>query len=171
MFFWYTRQSGVNIHHFCIIVQDSTYFTPQKPLSKKKKTICFLQSSRDGEASGQHFQLPLWSIEVKNHTVFLWKRRLLLQEFLKAIREILLGNWDMSNYMPYPLWHWWESVVEICVSLPPQSLAGLRLWLMRLNCYIGQVILSLSSAMVIAGSLLILIQTIINSLLWKSKLA
>lgn len=45
-----------------------------------------------------------------------------------------------------------ESVVEICVSLPPQSLAGLRLWLMRLNCYIGQIIPSLSSAVVIAGA-------------------
>lgn len=57
----------------------------------------------------------------------------------------------MSNYMPYPMWLWWESVVslspgEIGVVLLPQSLAGLRLWLMRLSSYIGQVSLSLSTA-------------------------
>lgn len=64
-------------------------------------------------------------------------------------------SWDPSNYVPNPLWHKWEFVVllspgEISVSVPPQSLAGLRLWLMRLNCYIGQV--SLSSELVIARS-------------------
>lgn len=102
-------------------------------------------------------------MEVKNHTGSLLKKKKKRKErgqdsskcSRKAVRKSLLGNWDMSNYVPYPLWQWWESVVslspgEICVPLPPQSLAGLRLWLMRLICYIGQVCLSLSSALVIA---------------------